>query len=275
MRNIRNFKTISGGIAAIALLGAVTIVVAEAAASKKSTYERKIEDIMVEYVRAIQYTENSHDEKVAPIIKAARIIRDGAVAKAGQVILARFERAAKDSKRLGRTADAKLAEEKIAEFKKLIEQAKAADPVRPEAEDKGEVAVKAPPLASHVTFGGHAYLAIMGECTLFQAVAICKRIGGRLVCIESAREMVFLQKELPVRYTLWVGATDPRHRGQWRWLTGKAVNAACWVNGFPKAPGYHMKNKTWSNIHAALTDKGMVSRDQKAKCRGFICEWVR
>ena len=275
MRNIRNFKTISVGIAAIALLAAATIIVAEAAASKKSTYEQKIEKIMVEYVKAIQATENSHDEKVAPVIKAARTIRDGAVAKAGQVVLARLKRAAQDSKRLGRTADAKLAEEKIAEFTKLIEQAKAADPVRSEAEDKGEVVVKAPPLASHVTFGGHAYLAIMGECTFSQALAICKRIGGRLVCIESAQEMVFLQKELPVRYTLWVGASDVRHNGQWRWLTGKGVNAACWVNGFPKTPGYHIKNRSWSNIHAALTDKGMVSRDQNAKCKGFICEWVR
>ena len=275
MRNIRNFNTISGAVAAIALLAAATIIVAEVAASKKSTYEQKIEAIMVEYVKAIQSIENSHDKKMAPVIKVARTIRDDAVAKTGQVVLARFERAAKDSKRLGRTSDAKLAEEKIAEFKKTSERAKTTDPDKPEVKDKGGVVVKAPPLTSHVMFGGHSYLAIMGECTFSQALVICKKLGGYLVCIESAQEMVFLQKELPVKYTLWAGASDARHKKEWYWLTGKAVNRACWSKDHPKDPSYHSGDRSWNHIHAALTDRGMVSLGYKSKCKGFICEWGR
>ena len=278
MRSIRNFKTIFGGIAAIALLAAATIIVAEETVSKKSTYEQKIEDIMVEYVKLIQYAENSHDKKIGFVIKAARTIRDGAVEKAGQVLLARLERAAKDSRRLGRTADAELAEEKIAEFKKLIEQAKAADPDKLEVEDKDEIVLEGPPLASHVVFGGHAYLAIMGEYTFFDAQTICKRIGGNLACIGSIREMLFLQKNLPVRHTLWVGASDPRRRGQWLWVNGQRVGAGYWADGHPRAPvrpTYIKKDRFWRNIHAALAGNGMITRDQNSKCRGFICEWGR
>jgi hypothetical protein len=275
MKNIANFKAIYGGIAAIALLVCATIIVAEGAAGKKPTYEQKIEKIMVDYVTAIQNTENAYDKKMAPAIKAARTVRDGAITKAGQVLLTKLERAAKDSKRLGRTDDTKLAEEEIVDIKETVERAKAADPDRPEAGDKGEIALEGPPLASHVTFGNQAYLAIMGDYTFGRAQSICKRIGGRLVCIESVPEMLFLQKALPVRYTLWVGAADGRHRGRWCWLNGKAVNAGFWAKDNPRPPERRWASKIWRNIHAALTDRGMQSRDEDAKCRGFICEWVR
>jgi len=275
MRNIRNFKTICGGITLITLLAAATIIVGEGPASKKSTYEQKIEKIMVDYVRVIQRTENSYDKKMAPVIKTARTVRDGAIEKAGQVLLTKLDRAAKDSKRLGRTADAKLAEEEIAEFKESVERAKAADPDRPEVEDTGEVVLEGPPLASHVRFGNQVYLAIMGEYTFFKAQAICKRIGGRLVCIESVPEMLFLQKNLPIRHSLWIGAADIRHKGQWRWVNGKAVSAGFWAKDHPKPPKRRWASKLWHNIYGALTDRGMITRDQDAKCRGFICEWVR
>jgi len=275
MKNTVKFKTICGCITAITLLTGATIIVARGAANTKSTYEQKIEAIMVDYVRAIQLAENTHDTKMAPVIKAARTVRDDAIAKAARLVLARFERAAKDAKRLERTADAELAKEKITEFKELIERAKSADPDRTEVEEKVEKVVEKPPLASHVTFGGHAYLAIMGKHTIAEALAICKRTGGNLVCIESAKEMLFLQKELPVGHTLWVGASDPSHRGKWRWVNGKVVNMGCWASGHPRPPKYRLHNGTWSNIHAALGSRGVVSLAQDAKCRGFICEWGR
>jgi len=275
MRNIRNCKTVFSGIAVIALLSAATIIVAEGTTSKKSTYGHKIEAIMVDYVAAIQSSEKAYDKKMTPVIKVSRATRDGAVTKAGAVLLAKLERAAKDSKRLGRTADAKLAEAERVEFKELVERTKAADPKKPETEDELEVVVKKPPLESHLMLGGHAYLAIAGMYSHADAAAICRRIGGHLAYIDSARELLLLQKGFPVGHTLWIGAADYRHTGRWHWLNGKVVKAGCWSRGHPRASKRKTLSRFWSNVTAALTRSGMVSRDGDSKCRGFICEWDR
>ena len=179
MRNITKFKMMFSGAAVIAILAAVNIIAAWGAASGKSTHEQKIEKIMADYVMAIQAAENSYDKKTAPMIKSAKTIRDGAIAKVAQAIQNKLERAARDSKRLDRPDEAKLAEEEIVEFAKLTKVAQATDPYKPEADDAGgETIVEAGPLASHVSLKGHSYLAIMGEMTVAQAVARCKRMGG-------------------------------------------------------------------------------------------------
>jgi hypothetical protein len=276
MRNIKNIKMILSAAAVIAVTVAVNIIAVQGAASKKSTHEQKIERIMVDYVRAIQTAENAYDNKMAPLIKSTRTIRDRAITKAGQAVQMKLARAAKDSKRLGRPDEAKLAEEEIAELTKLTKTAQTTDPYKPEAEAViEEPVVETGPLPSHVVLRGHSYIAFMGECRIFEATATCKRLGGRLVCIGSAEELLFLQKELPVGHTLWVGASDPRHKGEWRWSTGAAVHRSCWA---PKQPVAHQKSSsdgTWSRTLAALRSDGMHVRSYKDKCRGFICEWSR
>jgi hypothetical protein len=276
MKNITRFNMIYSGVAVIVILTAVTVITADGTASKKSTCEQRIEKIMADCVQAIQAIENSYDTKMTPRIKSARTIRDGAIAKVGKAMQAKLEYAAKNAKRRGQLDEAKLAEEEIAEFAKLIKMAQATDPRKPEVADTVEEKVVEPePLASHVTLNGHAYLAIMGEHTVFEAMALCKRIGGRLASIESVEELVFIMKELPVKHTLWIGAHDVEHRGRWRWLTGVAVNRVCWAKKQPAFPKRDNRTGDWSNTRAALKDDGMHTRSAKDRCRGFICEWGR
>lgn len=92
---------------------------------------------------------------------------------------------------------------------------------------------------------------------------------------DSGDEPVFLQKALPVRHTLWVAASDPLCKSKWRWINAGPVNAVCWAGGYSKAPEYDPYKGTWSNVYAALTDRGMVTRGQNSKCMGFISEWGR
>jgi hypothetical protein len=277
MTNITKSKRIFSSVAVIVILVPVSIITAaRGAASKKSSYEQKIEKIMVDYVRAIQTAENAHDNKMATLIKSARTIRDRAITKVGQAVQTKLERAARDSKRLRRPDEAKLAEEEIIEFAKLVKQARTADPYKPEVKKPIEKpVVESGPLRSHVTLRGNAYIAIMRELAAYEAKRLCKKLGGRLVRIESAEELLFLQKNLPVGHVLWVGAEDNSRQGKWKWSTGTAVNRACWApkqpHKVPDPPGH----KPWNGIRAALRRDGMYSRRTTDKCKGFICEWGR
>jgi hypothetical protein len=275
MKNITNFKTVFSSTAVIAITVAATFIAARGAARVKSIHERKIDKIMVDYAKAVQAAENSYDKKAAPLIRSARTIRDSSVGKAGKAIQTKLERAAKDSKRLRRPDEAKLAEDGIVEFAILTKTARATDPHKPQAEDTtDEEVIETGPLPSHVVFKGHAYMAFLSECTMYEAIARCKKIGGRLACIESGDEMEFLKKELPVRHTLWVGAVlDARHRKLWYWISGPAINRPCWVEKQPGIPKRRDHNGTWSNVHGALGGNGLSSKAQDDKCRGFICEW--
>jgi len=279
MNVFRNSRTITCSIAAAAVLAAVTTIIADRTAGKKSAYEQKIDDVMDNYVEVVRRAEFSYDKKLAPGLKSCRGQRDAAVQKAGQSILAKLARAARDAKRLKLASEAALAEEKTAEFKKLIERRKTAHPVRPAAENVAAPKPEVKLIPSHVTYGRHRYLAIMGDYTLQQARRICNRLGGHLAYLDSAAEMDFLQKNLPCRHTLWVGAIDKKARGKWTWLNGKTVNARCWARGWPKPTcsryDLHFSKVGRTNIHGALNSSGLISRAEKNICRGFICEWDR
>ena len=278
MRRIKNFKVLSSGLGAVVILAAVAIISAQVPAGKNSTYEQKIDKIMVDYVEAIQTAENLCDKKMAPFMKPARIARDSAIANAGLAVETKLTRAAKDSMRLGRPEGAKVAQEELTEIRRLTKLAQTTDPRKGEGEGKksGNAAeAESGPLPAHVAIKGNAYIAILGEHTFPEASVICKRMGGRLVCIESAEELLFLQKQLPVNHTLWVGASDTRRKGNWRWLTGSAVNRACWGKDQPAKPHYSIRGKFWHSVYAALRTSGMVTCASTAKCKGFICEWDR
>jgi hypothetical protein len=277
MKRIKNIKVLASGIGALVILAAVAIISAQGATGeKKSTYEQKIDKIMTQYVLAIQTTENSSERKMNIIIKSARIARDRAIAKTGLAVEAQLTRAGKDSTRLGRPEGAKVAQEKLAEIKELTKQAQTTDPLRPEPKEvDNPVEAEPGPLPSHIAFGRSTYIAILGSHTLPEASVVCRRLGGRLVCIDSAAELLFLQKQLPVNHGLWVGASDARHQGVWRWSTGGAVSRACWAKGQPAKPRYNVDGRFWHSFYASLRSNGMISRSAPDKCKGFICEWRR
>jgi len=280
MNAFRNTATITRIVTAAAVLAAAATMIADVSStSKKSTYEKKIDDIMDGYVKTVRVAEASYDKKIAPVRKSCRAKRDSAVAKAGQTLLDRLDRAARDAKRLKMASDAALAKETAAEFKERLDRVKSAHPVRPEVKKKEAPKEKVELLPSHVTYRRHRYLAVMGKYTLKQATMICHRLGGHLAYIDSLGELGFLQQSLPVNHTLWVGAVDNTARGNWIWLNGKRIDMRVWARGYPKPlpTTYTKRPRSYGrqNIHGALTPSGLISRDEKDTCRGFICEWDR
>ena len=116
------------------------------------------------------------------------------------------------------------------------------------------------------SFKGHTYKAIENCTASFsKAVAICKKMGGHLVYIETDEEMNFISKTFG-DLRMWVGATDDLKEGDWRWLNGEKVSNKFWNTnegymGRTENKMFHYKGKFYDVA------------EPWANSRGFICEW--
>ena len=114
-------------------------------------------------------------------------------------------------------------------------------------------------------FEGRSYLAILLPVKWDEARAICRRLGGRLACIETRQEMVFLQN-LTSGVGVYVGATDVHREGDWRWVSGRPVDRALWKIKEPDGQG--------GQNYAALSTAGLYDvSDGDTGMKGFICQW--
>ena len=67
------------------------------------------------------------------------------------------------------------------------------------------------------------------------AVTFCKKAGGHLATITSAREQYAVNElfhNLSLRY-FWAGATDIMYKGAWKWETGEDFQWNNWTSGSP------------------------------------------
>ena len=120
--------------------------------------------------------------------------------------------------------------------------------------------------SSKKSFKGNAYTAFFNHTASFsKAVAICKKMGGHLVYIETDEEMNFISKTFG-DLRMWVGATDDLKEGDWRWLNGEKVSNKFWNTnegnmGRTENKMFHYKGKFYDVA------------EPWANSRGFICEW--
>jgi len=129
------------------------------------------------------------------------------------------------------------------------------------AEPKTKVSVLA---ACGTKFQGHTYLVIIARGISWKdAKEKCEKMGGHLVYVETAEEMLFTQK-LGSQLPLWVGAAKAKE-GDWRWLNKKPVIARFWHSGYPQ--------KGRGPCTMIMTNGNLCSVEVEHGVRGFICEW--
>lgn len=119
-------------------------------------------------------------------------------------------------------------------------------------------------------FDGHWYKAIRSKLSWHDARKACEELGGRLACVESDAEQEFIAT-LAAGEFYYLGATDEKQEGAWRWLTGAPVTARHW---FPDQPN----NYGGSEHYLATYDEGRWIDVAAAGSEfwmpiGFICEW--
>jgi len=119
------------------------------------------------------------------------------------------------------------------------------------------------------------YLVVRKRVTWQVAKAQCARLGGHLITITTADEQAFVDKEFVKHFVgqkapeIWIGATDERVEGRWRWITGENWAYQHWL---PREP--NDKNKR--EDHAEITkfgDRIGWNDHETGLPRWFMCEW--
>lgn len=91
-----------------------------------------------------------------------------------------------------------------------------------------------------VKAGGSDYCYHPSPLPWEQAREACQRSGGELAAIATAAEHRALLGSFgaPLRsWRVWLGLTDQKAEGQWRWASGGAVGPAHWMGGEPNNAG--------------------------------------
>ena len=168
---------------------------------------------------------------------------------------------------LNRTYTAQLSKLRIGLTKAgKLEQATAVD-----AEAKkiaaGSMVMKSIPREA-IEWKGHFYLMYDDKVDWGEAMARCKKLHGHLVTITSKEENDFALQLAGKEYC-WIGATDEKTEGQWRWVTDEPFTFKGWWPGRPDNANsredyavcrIESKGGGWGDIHGTF------------KCH-FICEW--
>jgi serine/threonine protein kinase len=137
---------------------------------------------------------------------------------------------------------------------------------------------KSPPSDASV-FKNHAYKFFPEVLSWHQAKNRCEEMGGHLAKIESEAENNFvigLAKNGISRLSnfdgVWLGATDERFEGQWKWFDGTNLTFKNWAKGQPN-------NKQTSEhfLLLWLSDGGWVDQPNESKQHTayFVSEWDR
>ena len=115
-------------------------------------------------------------------------------------------------------------------------------------------------------FNGHSYLVIPLPLQWYEAKRVCEDMGGYLCCVESAPELEFLKPHIPSDNSVWLGATDVKSLGNWKWVNGSPWEFSQWCPGQPD-------NFDGGEHFLACYGKTHLWNDAGDLPYPFICEW--
>ncbi len=163
------------------------------------------------------------------------------------------------------------------------------DPVEAQAADG---------MAGMKSFKGHYYALFNDSMLWTQAKKACERRGGHLVTVTSQAEQDFIKKladEQAKKYYFWLGGTDAKQEGVWKWVTGERWDYEYWEDEQPNnAKGHdpehgqdyllaeHVPNTDLYDLTWDDQPNDGISGDpyyynppycQRKEYYGYICEW--
>ncbi len=101
---------------------------------------------------------------------------------------------------------------------------------------------------AETTYNGHRYELYDNGLTWAEAKAKCEALGGHLVTITSPEEEAAVEG-LRAKGTMehfWIGCTDEKSEGVWKWVTGEIFDYSKWYSGEP-GNSYHTATETYEN----------------------------
>ena len=114
-----------------------------------------------------------------------------------------------------------------------------------------------------------------------EAAAVCEALGGRLASAGSPEENEFLFTEFASDRLCWLGGSDLKTAGEWRWTDGESVVYAPWAPGEPNnTEGFEhftqFGNAPFSTIRSFGAEWNDAADDGTWQTRYLtfpICEW--
>lgn len=137
---------------------------------------------------------------------------------------------------------------------------------------------------SVVTFAGHRYQRLGGTRTWHEARDLCAAKRAHLVTVGSAEENAFVERSFGQGHTVWLGATDEGHEGDFRWITGEPMTFKNFASGEPndhEGKEHYLHLGTWASSDEQHWAKfGAAWNDIAAEGLLFdrpivhaVCEW--
>lgn len=80
---------------------------------------------------------------------------------------------------------------------------------------------------------GHDYQLIDTAMSWHEAKAACEKLGGHLATATTEAENEFIFKCFGENHVCWLGATDEKQEGDWKWVTGEQWQYTNWAPGEP------------------------------------------
>ncbi|MBS0208381.1 MAG: protein kinase [Planctomycetes bacterium] len=135
-----------------------------------------------------------------------------------------------------------------------------------------------------IKFGDRWYKFFAMPVTWDTARAACERMGGAMLCLESAAEGQFVsrfvlqqaqQAGLGERLDFWLGASDVKNEGQFAWLDGSSVgrDVVNWAVNEPNNGNGAEDHLYWSVRAEQGQIKAEASDTNQGRLFWFVCEW--
>lgn len=121
-------------------------------------------------------------------------------------------------------------------------------------------------------FNEHQYKFYPYSMTWHEAKEFCETVGGHLAVVTTEEEWSFIQsKAIANTGHFWLGATDEKLEGEWKWITGEPWSFTAWSDEYPNS------NSDADYLYISSTREYMwynwaEEMDNNAK-EGFVCEW--
>jgi hypothetical protein len=84
---------------------------------------------------------------------------------------------------------------------------------------------------------GHDYQLIDTAMSWHDAKTACEKLGGHLATATSDAENEFIFRCFGQDHVCWLGATDEKQEGDWKWVTGEPWQYTNWMTGEPSNYG--------------------------------------
>jgi len=134
-------------------------------------------------------------------------------------------------------------------------------------------------------FNGHTYAIFDKSLTWQEAKEYCESLGGHLVTITSKEEQNFIENLLDngSKWFYWLGGTDEKVEGDWKWVTSETWTYDNWKNispsNFQGIEHYlaiiNTKVTWWGSVYnkGDWNDFSPEGTNEELNSFGFICEW--